>query len=173
MEIVSKAILLAGSRRLTFRPAAAEDEPLLLRLYGSTREEELALTGWDQAQREAFLRMQLAAQQVHYRKHYPEGEHLVMLVDGNPVGRLYVANADGEIRILDITVLPEHRTAGIGTPVIERLMEEAAVLRKPLSIYVESFNPSLRLFERLGFVRAGESGYSFLMEWQPPRRGGT
>jgi len=171
MEIGSRTIPIGHSRQVTLRPVTREDEPLLLELYGSTRQEELALTNWDAAQRQAFLRMQFDAQQTHYAAHYPEGEHMAILADGEPVGRLYVADTSGEIRILDITILPQHRGAGIGTLVIEELMREAETLGKPLTIYVESYNPSLRLFERLGFVKTGEQGYSFLMEHRASRSG--
>jgi len=33
--------------------------------------------------------------------------------------------------------------------------------------YVESYNRSRGLFERLGFVKSGEQGYSYLLEWRP------
>ena len=166
MEIGSKEITLDDSRHATFRAATADDTPFLIAVYGSTRMEELALTNWDQAQRDAFLKMQCDAQLSHYRQHYPEGEQLIILVNGAAVGRLYIANIAEEIRILDITVLPQNRNAGIGTPIIRELMAEASVIGKPLRIYVESFNRSLRLFERLGFVKASEAGYSYLMEWR-------
>ena len=110
--------------------------------------------------------MQFDAQQLHYRQHYPKGEYLIILLNGDPVGRLYVANIETEIRIIDITILPERRSAGIGTPIIQELMNEAKAVGKPLRIYVESFNPSRLLFERLGFVKTGESGYNYLLEWR-------
>ncbi len=166
MEIGSKEISLAGSRLATVRPVNSEDKPFLLKVYGSTRAQELALTNWDEAQRDAFLRMQFSAQQSHYGEHYPGGEHYVILVNEDAVGRLYIADVEKEVRILDITILPHHRSAGIGTPIIRELMAEAAAIGKPLRIYVESFNPSLGLFERLGFVKSDESGYSYLMEWR-------
>ncbi|HWO02281.1 MAG TPA: GNAT family N-acetyltransferase [Blastocatellia bacterium] len=166
MEIGSKEILLDDARVVAFRPVNAEDEQFLIEVYGSTRAEELALTNWDRPQREAFLRMQFSAQQAHYREHYPGGDHLLILVDAYGAGRLYVAEIEKEVRILDITVLPQHRNGGIGTPIIRELMAEAAALGKPLRIYVESFNPSLGFFERLGFVRSAESGHSYLMEWR-------
>jgi ribosomal protein S18 acetylase RimI-like enzyme len=166
MEIGTKEISLDDSRLVTFRPATSDDDPFLLGVYGSTRLEELALTNWDEAQRHAFLKMQFDAQQSHYGQHYPEGQHFVIAVDGNPVGRLYVACIEGEIRILDITILPQHRNEGIGTPIVKELKAEAALMGKPLRIYVESFNRSQGLFERLGFVKSGESGYSYLMEWR-------
>ena len=166
MEISIRKIPLADMRVVTFRPAITDDESFLLGVYGSTRLEELALTGWDDAQRNAFVKMQFEAQQSHYRQYYPEGEHLIMLVNGEPVGRLYVADQKEEILILDITILPEHRNAGIGTPILTELKSEAAVTGKPLRIYVETFNPSLRLFERLGFIKSEESGINYLMEWR-------
>lgn len=166
MEIGSKKISLADSRLVTFRAVGSDDEPFLLGVYGSTRTEELALTNWDEAQRDAFLRMQFSAQQSHYRAHYPEGKHYVILVDEGAVGRLYVAEIERELRILDITILPQHRNTGIGTPIIRELMAQAAAIGKPLRIYVESFNPSLGLFERRGFVKSDESGHSYLMEWR-------
>jgi len=166
MEIGAKEIRLDDSRRATFRAATSEDESFLIAVYGSTRMEELALTNWDQARRDAFLKMQCDAQLSHYCAHYPEGEHLIILVEDDAVGRLYVANIAEEIRILDITVLPQNRNAGIGTPIIKELMVEAAGIGKPLRIWVESYNRSLRLFERLGFVKSSENDYSYLMEWK-------
>lgn len=166
MEFQSKQISVDNSRLVTFRAATSDDESFLVSAYGSTRIEELALTDWDQAQRDAFVKMQFDAQQSHYREYYREGEHLIIMLNEEAVGRLYVANIKDEIRILDITVLPQHRNAGIGTSILKELTAEAASIGKPLRTYVESFNPSLRLFERLGFVKSGESGYSYLMEWR-------
>jgi GNAT superfamily N-acetyltransferase len=166
MQFGSNQIPLDDSRLVTFRPADSDDESFLLQVYASTRLEELALTNWDDAQREAFVRMQFTAQQSHYREHYPAAEYLIILINTDPVGRLYVAEIEAEIRIVDVTILPEHRNAGIGTPIIKRLMEEAAAIGKPLRIYVESFNPSRLLFERLGFVKADESGYNLFLVWR-------
>src|SRR2546423_9828064 len=104
--------------------------------------------------------MQYIAQQSHYRQTYPEAEHLIILLDGENAGRLYVAEIETQIRIVDVTVMAEYRNLGIGTGIIRQLMEEASQIGKPLTIYVETFNPSYRLFERLGFTKAGDSGYS-------------
>jgi GNAT superfamily N-acetyltransferase len=167
MQFGSKRIPIEGSRLVTFRPVTADDEQFLIQVYGSTRLEELALTNWDQQQRDAFVQMQFAAQQAHYRQTYPNAEHLIILLDGEAIGRLYVAEIEAEIRIVDLTILPEQRNAGVGTPIIRQLMGAAATIGKPLRIYVESFNRSLLLFERLGFVKVDESGYSYLLAWQP------
>jgi RimJ/RimL family protein N-acetyltransferase len=156
-----------SNRHLSLRPVNDEDRAFLVKVYASTRAEELALTNWDSAQRDAFLEMQFTAQQLHYGNYFPQADHRIILVGDEAVGRLYVARLEDQIRILDITLLNEHRGKGTGERLIGELMSEAASAGKPLRIYVESFNRSLTLFERLGFARAAEQGYSYLMEWRP------
>ena len=151
---------------IQLREVTPEDDEFLTRLYGTLRQDELATTGWSAAQCDAFVRMQFAAQQVHYRTHYPTGVHEIILLDGQPVGRIYWANLKDERHFLDITILPEYRNRGIGTPLIKRHLDEAASEGKPARIFVESFNPSLRLFERLGFTPIKVDGYLMLMEWR-------
>ncbi len=150
----------------TLRPVQGQDEALLLEIYSSSRAEEMVLVPWDAAQKQAFLQMQFSAQQKHYRAYFPDARHEMILVEGQPVGRLYVHRRETEIRILDVTLLPETRGRGIGTLILQDLMKEAAQSNKALSIHVESFNRSLGLFQRLGFVQADESGASWLMEWR-------
>lgn len=151
----------------TFRPVQPGDEPFLLGVYASTRMDELAHVPWDEAQREAFLKMQFAAQQMHYQTYHPEATHEIILLKERPVGRVYIDRADRAIQILDITVLPEYRNAGIGTHILKDLQAEAAGAERSITIYVESFNPSLRLFERLGFSQLKDEGVYLLMEWRP------
>ena len=148
------------------RPVEPGDESFLLQAYASIRAAEMAQVPWSDEQREAFVRAQFAAQQLHYQTHNPNATHDIILREDQPVGRLYVSRREKEIRILDITILPEHRNQGLGTPLIENLMNEAAAAGKPLNIYVESFNPSLHLFERLGFHKAEDDGVNYLMEWR-------
>jgi N-acetylglutamate synthase-like GNAT family acetyltransferase len=149
------------------RPATADDEPFLFEVYASTRAQELALTNWSDDQKQAFLRMQFTAQQQHYRTHDPEAEHSIIMLDGMPIGRIYVARREDEIRILDITILPAHRNRRIGSPIIEGLAAEASEARKPVTIYVESYGQSLRLFERLGFHSVEDNGVHRLMRREP------
>ena len=153
--------------KITLRPIAPDDEALLYRVYYSTREDELTLVDWDGAQKEAFVRQQFAAQHQHYQQHYVGAAFQVILADGQPAGRLYVARWPNEIRIVDITLLPEYRNSGIGTRLLKGLMAEARRAQKVLSIHVELFNPALRLYTRLGFVKTGEHGVYYRMDWTP------
>jgi ribosomal protein S18 acetylase RimI-like enzyme len=152
-------------KALTLRPVLQEDEDFLFEVYVSTRTDELIQTGWDDAQKQSFLKLQFAAQRQYYEDRFPEGKHQIILVNNLPAGRIYVASSDKEIRILDLALLPQYRNAGIGTSILQNILTEAKTSGKPVRIYVESFNRSLRLFERLGFRKANEAGLHFLMEW--------
>jgi len=157
----------AGLPNVTLRPVGPDDHDFLLEVYGATRAEELALTPWTSEQQHAFVRSQFAAQQHHYAEKYPAASHDIIMVDGRPAGRLYVARLDHEIRIVDITVVPAERNSGIGSYLIRQLLDEAKSAGKVTRIYVEEFNPSLRLFERLGFSSSEQHGIHLLMEWSP------
>lgn len=152
---------------VALRPVEPGDEEFLYRVYASTRREELARIGWSEEQEEAFLRMQFGAQSRYYREHYAKASFDVILVDGEPVGRLYAARWPGEVRIVDIALLPEHRGAGIGTSLLRALISGSEATGKPLSIHVERFNPTLRLYERLGFEEVENKGVYLLMERTP------
>jgi len=150
---------------ITLRDTLPEDEPFLLEVYASTRAQEMAQVPWDDEQRKSFLTMQFNAQHSHYRAQYPEASYSLICRDDLPLGRFYVLRNEEDIRILDLTLLPEYRNGGIGTSLLRDLLEEAAQSGKRVRIYVETYNPSLRLFERLGFKNIAEEGINFLLEW--------
>ena len=152
---------------ITLRPVGPGDHEFLVEVYGSTRAEELALVPWTSDQQQAFIQSQFAAQQDHYAQKYPAASHDIIVSDNRQVGRLYVARLDHEIRIVDITVLPGERSAGIGSHLIRQLLAEAERTGRAVRIYVEEFNPSLHLFERLGFSPTEQQGFHQLMQWNP------
>ncbi|HMG74397.1 MAG TPA: GNAT family N-acetyltransferase [Pyrinomonadaceae bacterium] len=152
---------------ITLREVTAEDEAFLLEVYASTRAMELSLVPWSDEQREAFLKFQFEAQHTHYRTQFPEASYQIIFNNTERVGRLYVLRDTNEMRVLDITVMPQHRNAGIGTLLIRDLLTEAEQSGKPVSIWVEQFNPSRTLFQRLGFSKIEEDGYNYLMQWRP------
>ena len=155
----------AEPSNITLRPAGPDDYEFLVEVYGSTRAEELALVPWNDEQRDAFIRSQFNAQQEHYLKTYPGATHDIIVSNGRPVGRLYVARLDHEIRIIDITLLPAERNVGIGSYLIKQLLDDAKQTGKIARIYVEEFNPSLRLFQRLGFSPSEQHGIHLLLQW--------
>src|SRR5262245_4210903 len=152
---------------LTLRAATPGDDPFLCQVYATTRSSELALVAWPDEQKASFVETQFRAQARHYRAHYPDTTFDVILLDGQKAGRIYVSRWPDEIRIVDITLLPEFCGRGIGSSLLQRLQAEARAARKPLRIHVERFNPALRLYERLGFREIEDKGVYLFMEWSP------
>jgi len=150
---------------ITLHEARPEDEQFLREVYACTRADEMAMVPWSEELRNAFLKMQFDAQDAHYRSHYPTASFDVIEVDGEPVGRLYVAREAELIRILDIVVLPQRRGNGVGTRLLADILKEAGETGKMVQVYVESFNPSLSSFEKRGFKRIAEEGVNFLLQW--------
>lgn len=150
---------------ITLRDAGPDDEPFLFEVYACTRAAELAQVPWPDEQRDAFLRMQFDAQHTHYHELYPDADYRVILRDDERVGRLYVLREKDLMRIMDITVLPEYRNSGIGTELVRAVLDEAADSGRNVQIYVETFNPSLGLFKRMGFSILQEEGINYLLEW--------
>ena len=147
--------------RLNFAPITDSDEPFLLALYSSTRADEMAMVPWDDLQKNAFLQSQFRSQIQHYSSKYPQGRFETVIFNERKIGRLYVCELEDEVRILDLTILPELRGGGFGTEIISDILQNTA---KPVRINLESFNRSVGLFRRLGFRVVNEDGFYQLWE---------
>ncbi|MGH9637051.1 MAG: GNAT family N-acetyltransferase [Candidatus Angelobacter sp.] len=154
--------MLAG--KITLRPVQDSDDEFLMKVYGSTREQELAQVPWTAEQKQQFVRMQWEAQKNHYAAQHPKATHEIICLEGTDAGRLYLDRSSDNFHILDITLLPEHRNRGAGSFLLGQIMAEAKEAGKPVSIYVETFNPSLRLFQRLGFTPIQQEGFHLLLQ---------
>lgn len=149
------------------RPITPEDHEFLYRLYASTRQAEMDLVSWDDAQKAAFLRQQFEAQHQHYVQYYPHTDFDVIEIDGQPAGRLYLRRGEHEYRIVDIALLPEFRGRGVGTALLAAIQHEARQASLPVTIHVERFNPALEWYQQLGFHLLEDKGVYLFMEWRP------
>jgi GNAT superfamily N-acetyltransferase len=144
------------------RPAAAADEPFLRELYATTRPE---VAGWEDDAREAFLDIQFRAQQREWTARYPDSTHELIVVDGRPVGRLWVAWLPNECIFVDMTLVPEQRRTGIGTQLMREVISAADARNVPVQLTVERTNaPSLAFCERLGFAVVAEDPVYVVLE---------
>ena len=157
-------VLAAADFRL--RGQRNDDYSFLERLYASVREDEIGPLGWDADEKSRFLASQFALQHRHYAEHYRQSEFAILERAGSPVGRLYLYRRADDHRIVDISLVPEIRNRGIGRALLEAVMLEASARGRSVSIHVEKFNPAQRLYQRLGFRVAGESGPYWLMQWR-------
>jgi ribosomal protein S18 acetylase RimI-like enzyme len=136
---------------LTLVTEAETDIPFLLQLYADSRADELAVVPWTVEQKKAFLESQFFAQRTHYYQHYQGARFDLILLEGMPVGRLYV-HRDIEIRLMDIIVAPAYQQRGIAKWCFEQVFLEAQASGLDISLHVEVNNFARTWYARLGFV---------------------
>ena len=155
------------------RPPAAADEAFLFRLFCSTREDELALWDAPTEVKAAFLRMQFDAQRAHYGRHFAAADHDIVTVSGEPVGRILVDRTRDEIRVVDLAILTERRNAGIGSRLMRALLDESLATGKPVRVHAFKPSRAVGFYERMGFLRTGDEGPHWALEWKPAATRGT
>lgn len=137
---------------VSLRPASANDEAFVRQVYASTRQEEMQSWGWTAEQQQHFVRMQFDARRSAYAATYPVSVECVILDADVPAGSITVSRSSAEIRLVDIALLPEHRSRGIGTILLSMLTRESMSSDIPVRLSVVRGNPAYHLYERLGFV---------------------
>lgn len=145
--------LSAGWADVVLRPATetADDQNFLLALFATTREEELGLLNLPETQKHIFLQMQFTAQDRYYRQRYPTAHFWIVLHGGRPVGRLYLDEGDTAFHLIDISLLPHLRGAGLGTALLRTVIAKADAVGLPVWLHVARSNRAQHLYGRLGF----------------------
>lgn len=156
-----------ASFQISFRPITEADKQILSTLYAETRWEELLPVPWSETDKKAFLQMQFDAQHAYYLLHFADAQFDLILVNGIPAGRLYLHERQDEIRIIDIALLKKYQDKGIGTQLLNQILNQGKINSKPVRIHVEKNNPALRLYRRLGFQEIADQGIYLFMEWVP------
>lgn len=152
------------------RLANSADEAFLLELFAQGREAEMMLAGMDAMQREMFVQMQFRARQAGYAASYPAAlDEIICLDNGSAAGRVLVDRAGGEMRLVDIAIVSDWQQQGIGTQIIRALQQECRTQGWQLKLQVLKASAAERLYQRLGFVLAGEDLLRQQMVWNGAR----
>ena len=142
---------------LALRPEADADRDFLLGLFRAARPPEWALFPQG-PMLEQLMQMQFAAQRAGHKAQYPQAQGEVVLLDGVPVGRVLVDRQ----HLVDIALLPAHRSRGIGTAILRAMMREASAITLGVAVGNEA---ALRLYRRLGFAVTAASPTDVAMRW--------
>ena len=151
---------------IIFRHIEDNDSPFIEKVYRSTRENELLFTNWTEEQKKTFVLMQLNAQLADYKRNYKGATYELVFFNKQPVGCLYLWETNYEIRVLDISLLPEFRGNGIGSSILKEIIVSARLKNKFISLHVEHNNPAKKLYERLGFKGKSSSDTHEYMEYK-------
>ena len=154
---------------LRLRPARDDegDRTFLYALFVETKTADMAAMPIDAAAKDALLQMQYRSMTATYRHEYPTARWEVVELAGEPVGLLVTDVGDRCITYVDIALTHQARGRGLATRVMTRALEEARRLGLPARVNVLAQNgASLRLCERIGFVKVGDEPPFVRLEWR-------
>jgi ribosomal protein S18 acetylase RimI-like enzyme len=148
---------------LSFRPIDDGDLPFLASLYADSRHDELAPVQWPEEAKLAFLQQQFEQQHSYYSSNYVGADRLLVQFQQEPIGRVYVYRSASDIRLMDIAILRSRRARGFGRAMLAELIDESDRSGARISLHVESNNPAMAWYRRLGFEHLEDRGvYQFL-----------
>jgi len=152
---------------VTLRALHSDDMAFIERLYAATRAEEMSHSGWPAQQIASFLSQQFNTQHAYYQAHYADAEFLIIEHEGKAIGRLYRFWGATTVNLIDIALVAEYQGRGIGSALIEEMLDRADAEGLVIELFVETYNPAQRLYGRLGFTVIDESGVYLRMRRQP------
>ncbi len=109
--------------------------------------------GWDEAFQREF-----------HRADFDLTRPDVVVYQELDIGTLEIRRHDDHIHLGEFYLLPRFQRRGIGSFLLQQVLEEASEKGLPVRLEVLKINPVRSLYQRHGFVITGQSEHHFLME---------
>ncbi len=105
-------------------------------------------------------------QKQDFRRAFSPAKGQIIIVDSQDAGFLEVIDEQSETLLSSVRLLPEFQGKGIGTQIVQKVIDEAKKKNQPVRLQVLKINPARRLYERLGFKVFDESETHFRMRFE-------
>jgi GNAT superfamily N-acetyltransferase len=138
------------------RPATQKDVPFLMKLRQETMNPHLLASGRVRSAEEDLRR-------VLFRFDCAE---IVMLAN-EAIGLLKVSRDSKDWYLIQIQLTPALQGRGLGTQLIQDVVDEARKANVSLALNVLKANPARLLYDRLGFAVVSETDRAFEMKLTP------
>lgn len=149
------------------RDVRAGDEALLFDVFCSTWEQEVAAMP-DPRLVQHFLRIQYTSLESRLAARYPDHDRYVVTHAGLDAGRVYLHRSPSVLHAIDMTLLPQFRSLGIGRRLVRDLFDEARDHAQLVSIRVPRRNErASSLYAALGFRLVAMDDLDNYYEWNP------
>ncbi len=143
------------------------DRTFLFALFVATKAADMEAMPIDAAAKGFLLRAQYRSMSATYRRDFPNARWEVVELMREPVGRIISDVDDRCVTYVDIALLPRAQGRGLATSLMMRALEEPRRLGLPARVNVLAQNvASLKLCERLGFVRLADAPPFVRLEWR-------
>jgi ribosomal protein S18 acetylase RimI-like enzyme len=152
---------------ISLRRVSVQDDPFLWALFCAVRA-DLALLPLPAEQVELLMRQQYRFQQQGYANQFPLAESWVIEYQSIPAGKIMLDCSANAVHVIDIAVVPEYRSRGIGSGVLVAISGYVNKCAGVLSLSVDRQNiAARRLYDRLGFVICQQTATHDGMQWVP------
>jgi ribosomal protein S18 acetylase RimI-like enzyme len=116
---------------------------------------------------DVLVQQQYDLQRSDYARRFPGYLDFLILQQQESIGNLKLYEDDGHLHVLDIALLPEHRSKGHGRTLLRWLQAMASEHDKQVQLSVDRQNWRARkLYDTLGFELVGTSGSHDFMAWE-------
>ena len=144
---------------IDFRYATNDDIDFLYAMHIATMKDYVDQTwGWDDAFQETV-----------FRKNYVPAEIQIITFDGRDIGMISLEERNDDVFLRSIEIHPTHQQQGLGTPIIQQVINNAVSKQKPVHLQVLKVNPAISLYGRLGFSVIEETDTHFIMKTSLPK----
>jgi len=144
-------------RGLTLRPATEKDEEFCYLVLKTTMRGYVdQIWGWDETW-----------QRTYFRSRFDPAQNQVIVLGGIDVGVFSVEEREDELFISRLYILPAYQRRGIGTYLLQSVLDRGQALGLPVRLQVLVNNPARQLYERLGFQSSGETATHIVMAVLP------
>lgn len=153
---------------LQLRTAESNDDAILFEIYLTSHEAELLTAiNLDETQKKHLLELQFKAREIYYRQNYLAADFWMIEREGKVIGFVYLEKKDNAVRIINLGMLKEFRSQGIGTEILQDIISFANSNCLSVILHVQNSNPALYLYKRMGFEVIGDtSGIYHLMQYK-------
>jgi ribosomal protein S18 acetylase RimI-like enzyme len=142
------------NQQVNFRPAKEQDYDFLYNMHIATMKEYIDKTwGWEDF-----------AQQEFFKKSFEPEKIQIITLDTKDIGMVLIEEGQEDILLRVIEILPNYQRQGIGTYIVQKLINKASQNNKAVFLYVLKVNPAQNLYERLGFKRIAETSTHYVMK---------
>ena len=94
-------------------------------------------------------------------------DHFWILLDEEPVGAVRLKELPGLLEIRSIEIYPKYQNQGIGTALIQHLIQRAHYEKIELFLRAFQINPAINLLMRMGFKIYDENDTHFMLIYRP------
>jgi len=143
--------------KIALRAACDDDVAFARNLYFDTMRATIdRLFGWEQTREEK-----------NFARFFKLNEVRIITADEQAVGWIQEQVGETSINLGSFYVVPRMQGRGIGTRVLQILLERAASQSKAMTLAVVKTNPARSFYEKHGFRTTHEDKHKFYMRAEP------